>query len=219
MQQLNIHPQYLSLSLQICSGPGSIPTATFIECASPHLSVCVTTSCADLPTEKLVVSMPLCGNPSSVSHSQPTPIAHTSFTPKLNDRLPVINASSFQVKFLTTSIEVCGGCRNGYQRGPDGKDCLLHHIMIFVKNSTFFTMWWQLSALKNVHHHPNLTCPKACYPSFDSSQVQIPNEVRENLFPDHWLFLLHTTMVVSDSCLCTSGNGHHHLYTDWKWSS
>ena len=191
VQQLNIQPQYLSSSLQICSG--SIPTTTS---TGPHLSVCVTTSCTDLPTEKLVVSMP---NPSFVPpRSQPTSIAHASFTPQLNDRLPVVNASSFQVKFLTASMKVCAGCRNGYQRGLDGKGlpsppydlCLVRKEQHLFYNVV--TGRQQLSALKNVHYHPNLTCPKACCPSFDSSQVQIPNEVREKLLPEHWLFLLHT---------------------------
>ena len=191
VQQLNIQPQYLSSSLQICSG--SIPTTTS---TGPHVSVCVTTSCADLPTEKLVVSMP---NLSFVPpRSQPTSIAHASFTPQLNDRLPVVNASSFQVKFLTASIKVCAGCRNGYQRGLDGKGlpsppydlCLVRKEQHLFYNVV--TGRQQLSALKNVHYHPNLTCPKARCPSFDSSQVQIPNEVREKLLPEHWLFLLHT---------------------------
>ena len=112
VQQLNIHPQYLSSSFQICSG--SMPTATSTKCASPHLSVCVTMSSADLPPENLVVSIPQCGNPSFVPpNSQPTPIAHASFTPQLNDRL---SASSFQVKFLKALIKVCAGCGNGNQR-------------------------------------------------------------------------------------------------------
>ena len=30
--------------------------------------------------------------------------AHTAFAPRLNEQLPVVNASSFQVKFLTAAF-------------------------------------------------------------------------------------------------------------------
>ena len=78
-------------------------------------------SSANLHPEQSVASIAQRGNLSFVLHSQPTPIAHTSLAPRLNEQLPVVNASSFQVKFLTVSIKVCACCRNVYQHGPDGK--------------------------------------------------------------------------------------------------
>ena len=55
---------------------------------------------------------------------QPSQIAqcHTPYAPWLTEQLPVVNASTFQVKFLTASIEVCAGCRNGC-----GKDYFHNH--------------------------------------------------------------------------------------------
>ena len=50
----------------------------------------------------------------------------------------------------------------------------------------------QLSALRNVHYHANLACPKARCQNFDPSQVQVPDEIREKLLPEHWLLLLQT---------------------------
>ena len=144
--------------------------------------------------------------------------------PQLNDRLPVISASSFQVKFLTALIKVCAGCRNGYQHEPDEKGlpsppydlCLVRKEQHLFYNVV--TGRQQLSALKNVHYHPNLACPKARCPSFDSSQVQIPNEIKEKLLPEHWLFLLRTYGCLNLVCIQMEiiiiifiliGNGRH----------
>ena len=200
VQQLNVNQKYISSSLHV--GSHNTPTATFtgnIECTNPHVSVCMTTSSANLPPEQSVISTAQRGNLSLVPHhSQPSPVAHTSFAPQFSEQLPVVSASSFQVKFLTASIKVCAGCRNGYQRGPGGKGLPSppHNLCLVRKEQHLFynvaTGRQQLSAPKNVHYRANLMCPKARCQSFDRSQVQIPDEVREQHLPEHWLFLLQT---------------------------
>ena len=114
------------------------------------------------------------------------------------EQRPVVNASAFEVKFLTASIKVCAGCRKGYQSRPDGKGlpsppynlCLVRkeqHLFYNVVSGR-----QQLSSMRNVHYHANLACPKARCQNFDPSQVQIPKEIKEKLLPVHWLFLLQT---------------------------
>ena len=50
----------------------------------------------------------------------------------------------------------------------------------------------QLSALSNVHYHANVVCPRLKFPLFNPKHVEVPNEVRLKLLPEHWLFLLQT---------------------------
>ena len=198
VQQLNIHPQYISLSLHLTShnNMSTLPIpANVVQDTHPNISL----PGASLQPEGSAVSKTIAphGNVSLVhGHSKATPVQ--SLAPTLNEPLPVVNASSFQVKFLTGAIKVCAGCRNGYQRGPDGKGlppppydlCLVRkeqHLFYNVASGR-----QQLSALRNVHYHANLTCPKACCQSFDRSQVQIPDEMRNKVLPEHWFFLLQT---------------------------
>ena len=138
------------------------------------------------------------GNSSLVHQPSQVAQSHTLSARWSTEQLPVVNASTFQVKFLTASIKVCAGCRNGYQSGPDGKGLPSppYNLCLVRKEQHLFynvaTGRQQLSALRNVHYHPNLTCPKSRCQNFDPSQVQVPDEIRDKLLPVHWLFLLQT---------------------------
>ena len=65
---------------------------------------------SDILPERSVVSKTQHGNLLLVH--QPSQIAQcrTPYAPQFTEQLPVVNASTFQVKFLTASIEVCAGC-------------------------------------------------------------------------------------------------------------
>jgi hypothetical protein len=107
-------------------------------------------------------------------------------------RLPaVVSVGPFQVKLLTPSIKVCAGCRGGYDRAPPPMDIILvrkeRHLYYNAVNQR-----QQLSALSNVHYHANVVCPRLKFPLFEPNSVEVPEEVRSKLLPEHWLFLLQT---------------------------
>ena len=85
----------------------------------------------------------------------------------------------FEIKFLTPAIKVCAGCRKGYARASDGKNCLpppndlclVHkeqHLYYNVPNG-----WQQLSSLSNVHYHANVECPKVRVTNFVQLQGHV----------------------------------------------
>ena len=114
----------------------------------------------------------------------------------------VISNHPFQLKFLTASIKVCARCRGGYDRGRDGKSapppndlCLVRkeqHLYYNVVNGR-----QQYSSLANVHYHANTTCPQLRCPNFIPSMVEIPDAMRDNLLPEHWLFLIQAFGIVA----------------------
>ena len=114
----------------------------------------------------------------------------------------VVSNKPFEVKFLTPSIKICAGCRQGYARAADGKTCLpapydlclVHkeqHLCYNVVNGK-----QQLSSLSNVHYHANVTCARARFPDFNPQCVQVPQEIKLRLQPAHWIFLLQTFGIV-----------------------
>lgn len=181
VQQLNSCPQYVSSSLHLSSQNMStspvLASSSNGSSAKCTASTPATASYAHLRPDTSVSAIPKHGLVHGHSQATPVPVSCKSSSPPFNQQLPVVNASSFQVKFLTAAIKVCAGCRNGYQRGPDGKGpppppydlCLVHkeqHLFYNVSSGR-----QQLSALRNVHYHANLTCPKARCERFDPSQL------------------------------------------------
>lgn len=114
----------------------------------------------------------------------------------------VIVTLPFEIKFLTPAIKICAGCRNGYARAADGKSCLpapkdlclVHkeqHLYYNVVNCK-----QQLSSLTNVHYHADINCVKVRCPDFNPKTVQIPENIKLKLTPEHWVFLLQTFGIV-----------------------
>ena len=108
----------------------------------------------------------------------------------------IVSDSPFEIKFITPSIKICAGCRNGYARVSDGKSCLpppldlclVHkeqHLYYNVVNSK-----QQLSRVTNVHYHANVSCPKLRCADFNPNLIQVPKDIQSKLKPEHWLFLL-----------------------------
>ena len=106
----------------------------------------------------------------------------------------VISSHPFQLKFLTTSIKVCAGCRGGYVRGSPPEDlCLIRkeqHLYYNVVNGR-----QQYSSLSNVHYHANTNCPRLRCPDFNPNTVEIPDSVRDKLLPEHFNRLFVTVSV------------------------
>ena len=104
----------------------------------------------------------------------------------------------FEIKFLTPAIKICAGCRKGYARASDGKNCLpppndlclVHkeqHLYYNVPNGR-----QQLSSLSNVHYHANMECLKVRFANFVPSAVLVPNDLKHKLLEEHKVFLLQT---------------------------
>ena len=191
----SIDPLAYSSDLPKCSTP--LVTMSY----SP---VTVTTTIQSLPvTQQPIVSanqiMQMNYAPQSVTspfHSSPAaiPASHSA-----NNLSPTVTSNQpFQIKFLTPSIKICAGCRGGYQRRPDGKHslpppndlCLVHreqHLYYNVVNCK-----QQLSSLSNVHYHANTTCPRSRFPDFNPHSVEVPDDIKSKLQPEHWIFLTNT---------------------------
>ena len=91
-----------------------------------------------------------------------SPFASTSrvYATIIPNRSPAnISSDLFQVKFLTPSIKVCGGCKKGYNRAADGKSSLPppHDLCLVRKEQhLYYNVVYgkqQLSSLSNVHYH------------------------------------------------------------------
>ena len=50
----------------------------------------------------------------------------------------------------------------------------------------------QLSSLSNVHYHANTTCPRSRFPDFNPHSVEVPDDMKSKLQPEHWIFLTNT---------------------------
>ena len=111
---------------------------------------------------------------------------------------PVVTSSyPFDVKFLTPAIKICAGCRSGYTRAPDGKNCPAPHDLCLVHKEQHLyyntvNARQQLSSLSNVHYHVNVKCPRIRFMNFDPCAVRIPDDVRNKLVAVHKKFLLET---------------------------
>lgn len=109
---------------------------------------------------------------------------------------PIVSAGQFQLKFLTPAINVCAGCRGGYSRAADVKSppTLPYDLVLVRKEQHLYYNVvlgrQQCSSTMNVHYHANAVCPRFRCPTFDSSKIEIPSDVRARLLSEHWLFLI-----------------------------
>ena len=105
---------------------------------------------------------------------------------------------SFEIKFLTPAIKICAGCRKGYDRASDGKNCLpspndlclVHkeqHLYYNVLNG-----WQQLSSLSDVHYHADVECPSVQLADFVASAILVPNDLKHKLLEEHKVLLFQT---------------------------
>ena len=128
----------------------------------------------------------------------PSPTVLSAMQPSTSLSQTITSNHPFQNKFLTPSIKICAGCRDGYKRAQDGKRslpppndlCLVHkeqHLYYNVVNCK-----QQYSSLSNVHYHANTTCPRARFPEINPHSVEIPEEIKSKLQPEHWIFLTNT---------------------------
>ena len=93
-------------------------------------------------------------------------VASLASSPSVKDRpLPNptnVSSNPFQVKILTPSIKVCGGCKKGFSRAADGKSCLppprdlclVRKEQYLYYNAVYGRQ--QLSSPSNVHYHINV---------------------------------------------------------------
>jgi len=117
-----------------------------------------------------------------------------SLLPQGQQATTVMSSCPFEVKFLSSAIKVCAGCRSGYARAADGKSypppndlCLVHKEQHLYYNTVNARQ--QLSSLSNVHYRANVKCPRIRFMNFDPSAVRIPDDIREKLLEIHKKFL------------------------------
>ena len=130
-------------------------------------------------------------------HSSPTVLPamqpSTSLSPTVTSNHPL------QIKFLTPSIKICADYCDGYKRRTqDGKRslpppndlCLVRKEQYLYYNVVNCKQ--RYSSLSNVHYHGNTTCPRARFPEFNPHSVEIPEEIKSKLQPEHWILLTNT---------------------------
>ena len=129
----------------------------------------------------------------TINHQAPTQLISPTHTQSI-----IGVAGPFQLKFSTTLVIVCAGCRETYGRAADGKSPPsppMDITLVRKEQHLYFnnvTGQQQLSASSNAHYYANLICPRQRCSNFDPNKVEVPNDVKEKLLPAHWLFLFQT---------------------------